>query len=151
MHEPVGVLRLNVARLVMNYGKRFALTDPREALQYYFLLRGMVGAGPGPEGHDLFSRCVAELVMESREFELLLGRVQPDGSRRAGAVDRFEADPAPLIRHIGAAAEGRGLFEDAVRLYDLAQVTRHLPALGLCPHTLTPSRPHRTTRRCWCC
>ena len=33
--------RLNVARLVMLYVKHFESSDPREALQYFYFLRGM--------------------------------------------------------------------------------------------------------------
>ena len=36
---PTGVRQLNFARLLISYTKRFALTDPREALQYYYLLK----------------------------------------------------------------------------------------------------------------
>jgi len=39
VRDPTGVCRLNFARLVMGYARRFALTDPREALQYFFLLK----------------------------------------------------------------------------------------------------------------
>lgn len=34
-----GVYRLNFARLVIGYTRRFSQTDPREALQYFFLLK----------------------------------------------------------------------------------------------------------------
>ena len=34
-----GMHRLNFARLVMGYTRRFSQTDPREALQYFFLLK----------------------------------------------------------------------------------------------------------------
>ena len=34
-----GIHRLNFARLVIGYTKRFSQTDPREALQYFFLLK----------------------------------------------------------------------------------------------------------------
>ena len=37
--DPTGVRRLNFARLVIGYTRRFALTDPREALQYFYLLK----------------------------------------------------------------------------------------------------------------
>ncbi len=40
VRDPTGVRRLNFARLVINYTRRFAMTDPREALQYFFLLKG---------------------------------------------------------------------------------------------------------------
>ncbi len=76
----------------------------------------------GPEGKDLFSSCVSELVMESREFEMLLGRIQADGSRKPGAVDKFQKDTSGVIGFVAAEAERKGFSEDAVRLYDLAKV-----------------------------
>ena len=39
MKDPNGVRRLNFARLIIGYTRRFALTDVREALQYFFLLK----------------------------------------------------------------------------------------------------------------
>lgn len=37
--DPVPLRRLNVARLVMLYVRKFEITDPAEALQYFFFLR----------------------------------------------------------------------------------------------------------------
>lgn len=79
----------------------------------------------GAQGKDLFSGCVSDLVMESREFEVLLGRVQPDGTIKHGCVDKFQADPsetAEVICFVAEEAEEKGLYEDAIKLYDLAKV-----------------------------
>ena len=76
----------------------------------------------GGEGQDVFSVCVADMVMESREFELVLGRIQPDGSRKPGAVDKFLRDSSSLTEFVAGQAEAQGLYEDAVRLYDLCKV-----------------------------
>ena len=96
---------------------RFALTDPREALQYFYLLKGL----RGPHGEDLFSGCVSDLVMESREFEMLLGRVEDDGTRKPGCVDKFKDDTQDVVEFVAMKAEQKGLYEDAIRLYDLAK------------------------------
>ena len=40
--------------------------------------------------------CVSELVMESREFEMLLGRVQPDGTIKPGCVHKFQSDTSQV-------------------------------------------------------
>ena len=80
----------------------------------------------GPQGQDLFDSCVSELVMESREFEMLLGRIQPDGSRKPGCIDKFQRDTSETIGFIASEAESKGLYEDAVRLYDLAKVSMML-------------------------
>ena len=34
-----GVRKLNFARLIKSYTRKFEITDPREALQYFYLLR----------------------------------------------------------------------------------------------------------------
>jgi nuclear pore complex protein Nup93 len=66
-----GVKRLNVARLVMLYVRKFESTDPKEALNYFYFLRNLRGA----KNENLFMSCVSELVLESREFDLLLGHL----------------------------------------------------------------------------
>ena len=78
----------------------------------------------GTQDRDLFSTCVSELVMESREFEMLLGKIQPDGSRKPGCIEKFQKDTSEVISFVAAEAERKGLYEDAVRLYDLAKVRR---------------------------
>jgi len=60
--------------------------------------------------------------MESREFEMLLGKIQPDGSRKPGCIEKFQKDTSEVISFVAAEAEAKGLYEDAVRLYDLAKV-----------------------------
>ena len=76
----------------------------------------------GPQNQDLFSACVGDLVMESREFEMLLGRIEPDGSRRPGCIDKFQKETSEVISFVADGAEKRGLYEDAIRLHDLAKV-----------------------------
>jgi len=67
--------------------------------------------------------CVGELVLESREFDLLLVQLMPDGSRTTGLVDNFGdlVDTGKIIEFVAADSEERGLLEDAVQLYDLAK------------------------------
>ena len=72
--------------------------------------------------NDLFSVCVSKLVMESKEFELLLGRVLPDGTVKPGAVEKFQSDTSQVIDFVASDAEEKGLYEDAIHLYDLAKV-----------------------------
>lgn len=110
--------RINLARLVMLYTKHFEATDPKEALQYFYFLRGMKGG----KSDNLFMSCVGELVLESREFDLLLGQLMSDGSRSPGLVDNFGGlvDAGAIIQLVARDSEDRGLLEDAVRLYDLA-------------------------------
>lgn len=37
--DPRPVRRLNFTRLIMMYTRKFEMTDPREALQYFYFLR----------------------------------------------------------------------------------------------------------------
>lgn len=109
--------QLNFARLIMSYTRKFEVTDPREALQYFFLLRGM----KGPHGEDLFMSCISELVLETREFEMLLGRLEQDGSRKPGCIDKFHKDTQRIIEIVAKDSAEKGLSEEAVKLFDLAK------------------------------
>lgn len=111
--------RLNVARLVMLYVRKFETTDPMEALQYYYFLRNM----KDPDGKNLFMTCVSNLVMEAKNFDEVLGHLENDGCRKPGYIDAFhgvQADIKEIIEMVAADAERKGIFEEAIKLYDLA-------------------------------
>ena len=63
--------RLNFARVVLLYVRKFESTDPREALNYFYFLRNMrsavTAAGGNQDGAgSLFMSCVSELALQSR-------------------------------------------------------------------------------------
>lgn len=113
----LGIRRLNFARLIKSYTRKFEVTDPREALQYFYLLRHL----RSPYGENLFSKCVSELVLETREFDMLLGHMEPEGSRQLGCIDKFRGDVENIIEVVAKDTEEKGLFEEAAKLYDLAK------------------------------
>ncbi|XP_042196200.1 nuclear pore complex protein Nup93 isoform X1 [Callorhinchus milii] len=115
--DPRPIRRLNFIRLLMLYTRKFEPTDPREALQYFYFLRNEKDS----QGENMFMRCVSELVIESREFDMLLGRLEKDGSRKPGLIDKFAGDTKAVISKVASVAEHKGLFEEAVKLYDLAK------------------------------
>ncbi|XP_027502271.1 nuclear pore complex protein Nup93 isoform X1 [Corapipo altera] len=115
--DPPGVRRLNFARLLMLYTRKFESTDPREALQYFYFLRNEKDS----QGENMFLRCVSEIVIESREFDMILGKLEKDGSRKPGVIDKFTSDTKSVINKVASAAENKGLFEEAAKLYDLAK------------------------------
>uniref|UniRef100_A0AAQ5YW37 Nuclear pore complex protein Nup93 n=1 Tax=Amphiprion ocellaris TaxID=80972 RepID=A0AAQ5YW37_AMPOC len=115
--DPPMVRRLNFIRLLMLYTRKFESTDPREALQYFYFLRLFCNS----QGENMFMRCVSELVIESREFDMLLGRLEKDGSRKPGVIDKFAGDTRAIISKVALEAENKGLFEEAVKLYELAK------------------------------
>ena len=122
------VKQLNVARLVMLYVRKFEVTDPREALHYFYFLRSMKAPTPNGEAEkdgNLFTSCVSELVLESRQFDLLLGRILEDGSKAPGLIDKFGGGlgdnlSQKIISVVAKDSEAKGMFEDSIRLYDLA-------------------------------
>ncbi|XP_041125050.1 nuclear pore complex protein Nup93-like isoform X1 [Polyodon spathula] len=115
--DPPMIRRLNFIRLLMLYTRKFESTDPREALQYFYFLRNEKDS----QGESMFMRCVSELVIESREFDMLLGRLEKDGSRKPGVIDKFAGDTRAIISTVAQEAENKGLFEEAVKLYELAK------------------------------
>ncbi|KAK3908994.1 Nuclear pore complex protein Nup93 [Frankliniella fusca] len=111
--------RLNLARLIQYYVRRFNLTDMKEALHYYYFLRGM----RLPSGDNLFRSCISNLAMESRDFSTILGRLESDGCRTPGIIDIFngvQAEPSEIIEMVASNLEKKGLFEDALEVFDLA-------------------------------
>ncbi|KAI3371614.1 hypothetical protein L3Q82_024177 [Scortum barcoo] len=100
--DPPMVRRLNFIRLLMLYTRKFESTDPREALQYFYFLRNEKDS----QGENMFMRCVSELVIESRE---------------PGVIDKFAGDTRAIISKVALEAENKGLFEEAVKLYELAK------------------------------
>ncbi|XP_064611037.1 nuclear pore complex protein Nup93-like [Liolophura sinensis] len=114
--DPDPLRRLNIARLIMMYTRKFEATDPREALQYFYFLRGLRTS----QGENLFMSCISELVQETREFDMLLGRLEADGTRRPGVIDKFHGDTQKIIELVAKDTEVKGLLEDSIKLYDLA-------------------------------
>nr|CAD7462914.1 unnamed protein product [Timema tahoe] len=78
--------RLNYARLIILYVRRFETTDIKEALNYYYFLREI----KGPEDENLFAMCVADLAQETQQFAVLFGHLRQDGCRVPGLVDSFQ-------------------------------------------------------------
>ncbi|XP_029464579.1 nuclear pore complex protein Nup93 [Rhinatrema bivittatum] len=115
--DPPYMRRLNFIRLLMLYTRKFEPTDPREALQYFYFLRDERDS----QGENMFLRCVSELVIESGEFDMLLGKLEKDGSRKPGVIDKFSRDTKPIISKVASVAESKGLFEEAAKLYYLAK------------------------------
>ncbi|KFB38186.1 AGAP003459-PA-like protein [Anopheles sinensis] len=130
--DPQPMRRLNLARLVMLYVKKFEITDPSEALHYFFFLRNLKDS----EGRNLFLVSVADLAIECRDFDLLFGRMQRDGIRTRGLIDQFESvqvDTQVVCEMVAEKFVKKGMFEDAIRMFDLAsqqeQALRHTSIL----------------------
>lgn len=117
------VRRINFARLIMLYVSKFEITCIVEAIQYYFLLRNMEDAN----GVNLFLLCVSDLIQETGEYEKILGKIERNGLRTKGIVDSL--NNPPVTAEVIAKATGdkfvqKGMFEEAINLYDIANVIK---------------------------
>lgn len=119
--DPKPARRLNLARLIMLYVRNFELTCLNEALHYFFLLRNYNDS----EGRSLFKVCVSDLAIETKEYEKILGKVQRNGIRTKGLLDQFTSaniTAEGVAQMIAGNLEKKGLFEEAIELYDIANV-----------------------------
>uniref|UniRef100_A0A1L8DX32 Nuclear pore protein n=1 Tax=Nyssomyia neivai TaxID=330878 RepID=A0A1L8DX32_9DIPT len=118
--DPPPLRRLNLARLVMLYVKKFEITDPAEAIQYFFFLRNLVDS----DGRNLFLLSVTDLAMECGEYDLIFGKIQVNGIRSRGLIDQFESvqvDPKAAFQMVADELVKKGIFENAIKMYDLAE------------------------------
>ncbi|XP_023288792.1 nuclear pore complex protein Nup93, partial [Orussus abietinus] len=109
--------RLNFARLILLYVKRFESSDPKESLQYLFLLRCM----KDPYERNMFAASAAEMVVEatSTTRAVLVGTIDKD-CRHPGMLDQFQINTEDVINICAETLYRKGLLEDAVTMYDLA-------------------------------
>ncbi|KAL0895007.1 hypothetical protein ABMA27_013478 [Loxostege sticticalis] len=118
--DPTPLRRLNLARLLLLYVRKFELTDPSDALHYYFFLRNL----KDPSGKNLFMCCCTDLALESRDYELLFGRMDAiTGLRSQGLLDQFNnphIDSKVIALNVAEELVNKGLFEDAITMYDIA-------------------------------
>ncbi|XP_055389893.1 nuclear pore complex protein Nup93-1 [Condylostylus longicornis] len=124
IEDPIPMRRLNIARLIMLYVKKFEITNPAEAMQYFYFLRNM----KDPEGRNLFLLCVSDLAIECRDYDLIFGKVQPNGIRSRGLFDQFESiefDSKQAAKMVAEELVKKGMFEDAVKLFDIAADYEH--------------------------
>lgn len=68
---------------------------------------------------------MADLAIECRDYDLLFGKMQVTGIRSRGLIDQFEStdiDPRKACEMVAYELVKKGLFEDAINLFDLAGV-----------------------------
>ncbi|VDL92463.1 unnamed protein product [Schistocephalus solidus] len=166
--DPAGFRRLNFARLLLLYTRKFEVSTPCQALNYYYFLSDIestfsadasdatvsphttttpisknplssilaVDTATKAACGGLFIQCVSELVIQTREFDLLLGTLTDGGIRQPGAINRFCSDNGPItvariISTVAETLEARGQLLDAVHVYLLAGGSHLLSAVRL--------------------
>ncbi|XP_065516653.1 nuclear pore complex protein Nup93-like isoform X5 [Lathamus discolor] len=60
---------------------------------------------------------------QENEFDMILGKLENDASSKPGVKDKFTSDTKPIINKVASVAENKGLFEEAAKLYDLANIS----------------------------
>ncbi|KAL6074513.1 Nucleoporin nup93 [Balamuthia mandrillaris] len=110
---------INFVRLLRQYVRSFCLTDPVIALEYYLLI----------SDEAIRHRCIKDLVLETREFEVLLGAPLSQQNtlrlkQKEGYIQKFIQDEKKVSQILELAArdsEANGNHEDAINLYHLSQ------------------------------
>ncbi|KPJ12259.1 Nuclear pore complex protein Nup93 [Papilio machaon] len=134
--DPNPLRRLNLARLLLLYVRKFELSDPSDALHYYFFLRNL----KDPSGKNLFMCCCTDLALESRDYELLFGKMDPvTGLCSPGLLDEFNnphIDSKVIALNVAEQLVNKGLFEDAITVIAL-NVAEQLVNKGLFEDAIT--------------
>ncbi|XP_018336593.1 nuclear pore complex protein Nup93-like [Agrilus planipennis] len=111
--------RLNMARLIMLYVQRFELSCVAEAVHYFFFLRNL----RSKDNVNLFLLSVSDLAQETKDYEGLFGKMQPNNVRSKGMIDEFKTagiSTESLVEVVAEQCVKKGVFEEAVDLFDLA-------------------------------
>lgn len=69
------------------------------------------------------------MAIECRDYDVLFGKMLENNTRSRGLIDQFESidiDVRKCCEMVADELVKKGLFEDAVKLYDLAEVTSSL-------------------------
>lgn len=111
------ITRLNLARLMKIYCGSFENQDLKMAINYYYCLRNTES-----EGKTLFVSCVANLVIETEEYDKVFGFLKPNGKKQNGILDSFMVSDIvkmDIIRTTATLAEQKCDLEVAAKLYEL--------------------------------
>ena len=123
-----GQREINFVRLIANYIKSFKFSDPRIATEYILLI------GLSTVDRDgqlkLCYEALRELLLETREFTILLGKISHDGIKIPGVFEerlpllhlKDENDFLRVITEQAARkADEDGRTQDSLILYQLAE------------------------------
>lgn len=128
-----GFACIDYPHLIGHYVRGFKLSDPRVAAEYLFeicLCKNTQNEAFEQSQIRLCQQAVRELVLETREFVILLGRIDRDGTRIPGVIERrkkllYLSDEASYLHHIAEkaarTAEDEGRPYDCILLYQLSE------------------------------
>lgn len=130
-HSTRGLSQINFGQMVGHYTRDFRAAKVVTAVDYLTLicLNSDLPEGAGQQQSAQCHEALRELVLESREFAQLLGDVQADGQRIAGAIEERMRligleDSDEFMRTVtiqaASVADDNGRTTDSVLLYHLA-------------------------------
>ncbi|KAL3072410.1 hypothetical protein niasHT_034094 [Heterodera trifolii] len=149
VHEP-SVCRLNLARLLLLFVKDFELSNIEYAINYCFFARDFKLDTPSAdnatirqEGRSVFVAAVSRIVFMSGHREAILGRLDPQGNRVPGLIDKFKdaMDICELIASIAFDTHVQGHSLAACHLYALAKCHEKAIKLANCQLSMCVSNP----------
>ncbi|CDF90934.1 probable NIC96-Nuclear pore protein [Zygosaccharomyces bailii ISA1307] len=118
--------RINFAKVLGNYTKSFKYSDPRIAAEYLILI-ALVDTS---EQVEMCHQALRELVLETKEFTILLGKINRDGTRIPGVLEERQSllhlkDEKEFLRkiteHAAVRADEDGRVYDCLLLYQLSE------------------------------
>lgn len=121
-----GQREINFAKILGNYTKSFKYSDPRIAVEYLIL----IALVDSKEQIELSHEALRELVLETKEFTILLGKINRDGTRIPGIIEERQSllylnDEKEFLHKITEQAARRadedGRIYDSLLLYQLSE------------------------------
>lgn len=118
--------KINFAKVLGNYTKSFKYSDPRIAAEYLILI-ALVDTS---EQVEMCHQALRELVLETKEFTILLGKINRDGTRIPGVLEERQSllhlkDEKEFLRkiteHAAVRADEDGRVYDCLLLYQLSE------------------------------
>lgn len=119
---------IDFIRIISNYIKSFKFSDPRIATEYIILIG--LSTEKQNEQVQLCHEALRELVLDTKEFSILLGQISRDGTRIPGVIEerspllhlRDENEFLRVITEQAARkADEDGRVHDSLLLYQLSE------------------------------
>ncbi|KRZ17168.1 putative phospholipid-transporting ATPase IA [Trichinella zimbabwensis] len=106
---------INLVRMVSQYCTGMQLSNPKQAIDYFYFLREFKNS----DGEDMFSVLLTQVISETQEFQMLFDVEHSDRTCTDGLVKKFKCGEG-LLKNLAKLAESQNYMEFAFQLYDLA-------------------------------
>ncbi|KRZ34562.1 putative phospholipid-transporting ATPase IA [Trichinella pseudospiralis] len=106
---------INLVRMVSQYCNGMQLSNPKQAIDYFYFLREFKNS----DGEDMFNVLLTQVIRETQEFQMLFDVEHSDGTCTDGLVKKFKCGEG-LLKNLAKLAESQNYMEFAFQLYDLA-------------------------------